>query len=99
MNRNVGAAVGEATVELLGPQRLAAHLGERPVLDHVAARGDGDDLDPLGTPAQSVAQRLRHQPRLGERQWRSEEHTSELQSLMRISSAVSCLKKKNTTYH
>src|SRR3546814_8116715 len=26
---------------------------------------------------------------------RSEEHTSELQSLMRISSAVSCLKKKN----
>src|SRR3546814_10374697 len=27
---------------------------------------------------------------------RSEEHTSELQSLMRISYAVSCLKKKNT---
>src|SRR3546814_8445457 len=27
--------------------------------------------------------------------WRSEEHTSELQSLMRISSAVFCLKKKN----
>src|SRR3546814_8747737 len=28
---------------------------------------------------------------------RSEEHTSELQSLMRISYAVSCLKKKKTT--
>src|SRR3546814_8379778 len=28
---------------------------------------------------------------------RSEEHTSELQSLMRISSAVFCLKKKNPT--
>src|SRR3546814_2126584 len=28
---------------------------------------------------------------------RSEEHTSELQSLMRISSAVFCLKKKNMT--
>src|SRR3546814_2978447 len=28
-------------------------------------------------------------------QWRSEEHTSELQSLMRISYAVFCLKKKN----
>src|SRR3546814_4703171 len=28
---------------------------------------------------------------------RSEEHTSELQSLMRISSAVFCLKKKKTT--
>src|SRR3546814_2500408 len=30
---------------------------------------------------------------------RSEEHTSELQSLMRISSAVFCLKKKNTPLH
>src|SRR3546814_7047889 len=28
--------------------------------------------------------------------WRSEEHTSELQSLMRISYAVFCLKKKTT---
>src|SRR3546814_2697185 len=30
---------------------------------------------------------------------RSEEHTSELQSLMRISYAVFCLKKKNTIRH
>src|SRR3546814_8166750 len=30
---------------------------------------------------------------------RSEEHTSELQSLMRISYAVFCLKKKNTIQH
>src|SRR3546814_9920742 len=30
---------------------------------------------------------------------RSEEHTSELQSLMRISYAVFCLKKKNNTQH
>src|SRR3546814_8243965 len=30
---------------------------------------------------------------------RSEEHTSELQSLMRISYAVFCLKKKNIKYH
>src|SRR3546814_10825930 len=30
---------------------------------------------------------------------RSEEHTSELQSLMRISYAVFCLKKKNTHQH
>src|SRR3546814_2303190 len=30
---------------------------------------------------------------------RSEEHTSELQSLMRISYAVFCLKKKITQYH
>src|SRR3546814_8986996 len=32
----------------------------------------------------------------GGRRLRSEEHTSELQSLMRISYAVFCLKKKNT---
>src|SRR3546814_6453206 len=31
------------------------------------------------------------------RKWRSEEHTSELQSLMRISYAVFCLKKKPTS--
>src|SRR3546814_4729390 len=33
------------------------------------------------------------------RLWRSEEHTSELQSLMRNSYAVFCLKKKNTNTH
>src|SRR3546814_5361354 len=31
--------------------------------------------------------------------FRSEEHTSELQSLMRISYAVFCLKKKQSTIH
>src|SRR3546814_15278481 len=31
--------------------------------------------------------------------WRSEEHTSELQSLMRISYAVFCLKKKTKNKH
>src|SRR3546814_10581566 len=34
--------------------------------------------------------------RPAKRQWRSEEHTSELQSLMRISYAVFCLKKTKT---
>src|SRR3546814_5999904 len=33
----------------------------------------------------------------GRHDLRSEEHTSELQSLMRISNAVLCLKKKNET--
>src|SRR3546814_5672673 len=31
--------------------------------------------------------------------WRSEEHTSELQSLMRLSYAVFCLKKKNNKHY
>src|SRR3546814_10075670 len=39
-----------------------------------------------------IGQALRHAPA----EKRSEEHTSELQSLMRISYAVFCLKKKNT---
>src|SRR3546814_1126742 len=40
--------------------------------------------------------RAGEQDRFGERAMRSEEHTSELQSLMRISYAVFCLKKKQT---
>src|SRR3546814_7926676 len=36
---------------------------------------------------------------LGQGQERSEEHTSELQSLMRLSYAVFCLKKKKHTKH
>src|SRR3546814_8579164 len=50
------------------------------------------------------ARRLLHQRRIeklvvvdDQYRCRSEEHTSELQSLMRISHAVFCLKKKNTT--
>src|SRR3546814_7424806 len=39
----------------------------------------------------------RHLPRGGPGAFRSEEHTSELQSLMRTSYAVFCLKKKKTT--
>src|SRR3546814_988467 len=45
-------------------------------------------------------QRFRRQPAAGlGRIVRSEEHTSELQSLMRISYAVFCLKKKTRTSH
>src|SRR3546814_10457237 len=47
-------------------------------------------------PADRVAARAarRLHPRIGKIPDRSEEHTSELQSLMRISYAVFCLKKK-----
>src|SRR3546814_7322831 len=49
--------------------------------------------------------RVRSRPRAATRRglrptrWRSEEHTSELQSLMRISYAVFCLKKKKKKIH
>src|SRR3546814_1357745 len=55
-----------------------------------AARADGE------TPRTRRAHRMAR-PRL--QGTRSEEHTSELQSLMRISYAVFCLKKKKKTTH
>src|SRR3546814_5076141 len=54
--------------------------------------GDGEQQENRVQPGQTagpVADELRHAVR-------SEEHTSELQSLMRISYAVFCLKKKKT---
>src|SRR3546814_5237417 len=45
------------------------------------------------------APRRERQPLQADEQARSEEHTSELQSLMRISYAVFCLKKKKQTTH
>src|SRR3546814_1899770 len=70
---------------------IAFLLGEQPV---AGARG-------AAFPAQHRIGGL--VARLPERLARSEEHTSELQSLMRISYAVFCLKKTNihisTTHH
>src|SRR3546814_2590009 len=70
------------------PSRLPRRRGERRhwitsvrMLDHSASRTSG------------VPQRLLRWPAVR----RSEEHTSELQSLMRISYAVFCLKKKKIT--
>src|SRR3546814_12219799 len=70
--------------------------GRRPVLEGLGA---GDDLDQL------LGDGGLTRPVVGQRQLvdhlagvaRSEEHTSELQSLMRISYAVFCLKKKKIT--
>ena len=44
VNGKVDLAFEQPGVELLGPQRLAADLGERAVKDLVATGGDGDDL-------------------------------------------------------
>src|SRR3546814_4264468 len=56
----------------------------------------GNSVDVLGVPA-SVPSRPYSDQQLHGDCSRSEEHTSELQSLMRISYAVFCLKKKKTT--
>src|SRR3546814_4591343 len=65
----------------------------------------GSQIDPLGVRRVNLDWRLSPLDKrsvaglvlaLGDELARSEEHTSELQSLMRISYAVFCLKKKNT---
>src|SRR3546814_1621292 len=70
--------------------------------DHVAAQPLADRGHRIGAAQRVALDRPRHavsEPALGavagaHRGIRSEEHTSELQSLMRISYAVFCLKKK-----
>src|SRR3546814_9708482 len=54
----------------------------------------------LASACTNLAPKELESPSLGEpmRQSRSEEHTSELQSLMRISYAVFCLKKKKNKH-
>src|SRR3546814_1068137 len=74
-------------------QRSARDEGTRPGVDRQARlrpldRGAADErIAVLSDPRDQ-------RPRTHDRRLRSEEHTSELQSLMRISYAVFCLKKK-----
>src|SRR3546814_9180147 len=66
---------------------LDAPKDQRPIL----GGRDGHHSEHLG----HLLAAMQHIPRsYPEATWRSEEHTSELQSLMRISYAVFCLKKK-----
>src|SRR3546814_6617355 len=59
---------------------------------HVKVDDDGPGIEPAQRDA--IFRRFHSERPAGEA--RSEEHTSELQSLMRISYAVFCLKKKKT---
>src|SRR3546814_8885047 len=58
---------------------------------HPAVQQLGEHAGELGVPTEA----LQAEPVEQRGEPRSEEHTSELQSLMRISYAVFCLKKKN----
>src|SRR3546814_9749531 len=80
----------------LRPERLAGLCVDR---DQTPVLRTGVDLAvPPGDPAAAPALPQLAPRSLGRSRiiFRSEEHTSELQSLMRISYAVFCLKKKNT---
>src|SRR3546814_1266603 len=75
----------------------ARHLAARHV-EHVAVGDEAVEHRPaFGTRHRD--HRLQPRIAVAYRADRSEEHTSELQSLMRISYAVFCLQKKTTTNH
>src|SRR3546814_5249051 len=89
------AAEGRLSCDPLG---CLYRAGERRVAVLLDPRAAADDC----AIAEVVVSQepLRRQPCRGpERVIRSEEHTSELQSLMRISYAVFCLKKKKQIKH
>src|SRR3546814_10331489 len=67
--------------------------GKKPAISR--ARTSGTTSTRTGGTSRSTTARQRRFASVS----RSEEHTSELQSLMRISYAVFCLKKKNNTPH
>src|SRR3546814_4773774 len=80
--------------------RRAARLGrQRRLASGGPARGRGPGGRPLPADRDPGTADPRDAPAPPDRAGagRSEEHTSELQSLMRISYAVFCLKKKKTT--
>src|SRR3546814_8317099 len=79
-----------------GRQRLAGQLLGRGAGNRGKAKGgDCETGEHTGTPPTSPSTPAGLAGSQSHR--RSEEHTSELQSLMRISYAVFCLKKKRTT--
>src|SRR3546814_6775248 len=78
-----------------GPKpRPAIIVGEGDAATHLLNVRGGMKIVPLFEPPMQAARQHRGDRRLAGAGYRSEEHTSELQSLMRISYAVFCLKKK-----
>src|SRR3546814_7945794 len=75
----LGQGLGNAVGMALAERLLAAQFGDD-LVDHYTYVIAGDGCLMEGISHEAI---------------RSEEHTSELQSLMRISYAVFCLKKKN----
>src|SRR3546814_9923124 len=87
LDRSLLAADRPARPGRLRPEPRRRHRGTAaPVDRHLHAARRRADTDGRATDA-----------RFPRRRDRSEEHTSELQSLMRISYAVFCLKKKNNS--
>src|SRR3546814_8760449 len=87
-------------VEVLHVQRQAGVLGKglKPLLEQLGVHGAELVAAEIHLPDEiGAVRRIERHPGQGPVHWneRSEENTSELQSLMRISYAGICLKKKN----
>ena len=67
MNRGMGLACQKGEVEFLGPQRLAADIGERAILNAIAAGANRHDFDRVLAPAMGGTKRGRDHAGLGER--------------------------------
>src|SRR3546814_10074501 len=97
-NEHYGRLGDAVTITLYGPARPPGWLGKLSLEERFEFLGKGGfNLPPLSFTA-GMPERLLSEHGLAWHQ-RSEEHTSELQSLMRISYAVFCLKKKTTQYY
>src|SRR3546814_6184438 len=77
-------------------QRARQHMVELPLV--ISDHADWDELTATIAEVNPRETWITHGSEDGLLRWRSEEHTSELQSLMRISYAVFCLKKKKFIY-
>src|SRR3546814_1887468 len=99
-------AAGPWRDRLFAAQAVRAHLSPPSPLPHHRGRGRDSDAQGGGLSVRlsraapgDAGEDLKHYRRMDQAEFyrfrtRSEEHTSELQSLMRISYAVFCLKKK-----
>src|SRR3546814_4293671 len=80
---------------MVAPLLCLMGIGEKEMLEGLREQHAGEQQNdatlPADDPAGEAPVALLHR--------RSEEHTSELQSLMRISYAVFCLKKKNHEHY
>src|SRR3546814_7797450 len=90
--------VGDRVIDRLAAE-CGGHRFRRDVVVRRTDTADGEDIG-VARPKRvdggdDLFLEIRHHPHLA--QLRSEEHTSELQSLMRISYAVFCLQKKKIT--
>src|SRR3546814_7054593 len=98
LTRDSNATTGSIYSAVLAAERRGDYLGKTvQVIPHITdeikrriTRLASDDVDVVITEVGGT---------VGDIEIRSEEHTSELQSLMRISYAVFCLKKKTRKTH